>query len=56
MADQKTKKTEDAPHHSDEKGINPRGTGPAQPRRPDNDQPGAASAGKTARATVDTHE
>jgi hypothetical protein len=56
MTDDKTKKTADAPRHSDEKGVNPTGAGPAQPRKPNDDQPGAASAGKTTRATEDTYD
>ena len=44
MTDDKTKKTADAPRHSDEKGVNPTGAGPAQPRKPNDDQPGATAS------------
>lgn len=52
----KEKRTPDAPRHSDEKGVNPSGAGPAQPREQGEDQPGAESAGDTARANEDTYD
>jgi hypothetical protein len=56
MAEEKTNKTADPPRHSDERGVDPAGAGPAQPRKTDNDQLGAASAGKAAHATEDTFD
>lgn len=52
----KEKRTADSPPHSDEKGINPKGEGPAQPKPDHEDQPGAAHAGATARADEDTYD
>ena len=52
----KEKRTPDAPRHSDEKGVNPSGAGPAQPREQGEDEPGAESAGDTARASEDTYD
>lgn len=51
MADEKDQQREaDSPPHADPKGVNPDGSGPAQPRAQEEAPPGTAHAGKTTKA------